>query len=64
ILADEPTGDLDRDTANDVMVLLQRLNQELGKTILMVTHDQVAADMAKRTLHLDKGTLVDGGKAA
>ncbi len=63
ILADEPTGDLDRDTANEVMELLVRLNEELGKTILMVTHDQVAADRAKRTLHLDKGELADGSAA-
>ena len=60
ILADEPTGDLDRDTANEVMDLLVRLNEELGKTILMVTHDHVAAERAKRTLHLDKGELMDG----
>lgn len=57
ILADEPTGDLDRETANEVMNLLQRLNQELGKTILMVTHDQVAAEQSKRILSMDKGEL-------
>ncbi len=57
ILADEPTGDLDRDSANAIMELLQRLNSELGKTIVMVTHDHVAAAMTKRELHLDKGVL-------
>lgn len=59
IVADEPTGDLDRDTANAVMELLRRLNVELGKTIVMVTHDQVAASVTKRQLHLDKGRVVD-----
>ena len=57
ILADEPTGDLDRDTADAVLQLLQRLNQELGKTVLMVTHDPQAAGYADRTIHLDKGKL-------
>ena len=57
ILADEPTGDLDRDTAEQILDLLQRLNQELGKTILMVTHDPVAAEFADRVIHLDKGKL-------
>ncbi|MEC8653411.1 MAG: ABC transporter ATP-binding protein, partial [Planctomycetota bacterium] len=57
ILADEPTGDLDRDTADSVLQLLQRLNRELGKTILMVTHDPQAAGYADRTIHLDKGKL-------
>ena len=57
ILADEPTGDLDRDTADSVLQLLQRLNRELGKTILMVTHDPQAAGHADRTIHLDKGKL-------
>ena len=60
ILADEPTGDLDRDTANSVMDLLGRLNAELGKTVLIVTHDQVAAEKARRQVHLDKGVLVHG----
>jgi putative ABC transport system ATP-binding protein len=58
ILADEPTGDLDRDTANSVMDLLRRLNVEIGKTILIVTHDHVAAEKAHRQVHLDKGVLV------
>jgi len=57
ILADEPTGDLDRASADQVLELLQRLNGELGKTILMVTHDPRAADHAERIVHLDKGRL-------
>ncbi len=57
ILADEPTGDLDAKSAQDVLTLLQRLNSELGKTIVMVTHDAHAAERAKTTLHLDKGVL-------
>ena len=60
IVADEPTGDLDRDTANSVMDLLRRLNVELGKTVLIVTHDQVAAEKASHQVHLDKGVLVHG----
>ena len=57
ILADEPTGDLDRTTANQVLQLLQRLNRELKKTILMVTHDPEAAGYADKVIHLDKGKL-------
>ena len=57
LVCDEPTGDLDRDTATEILELLQILNTDHGKTILMVTHDPVAADSAKRTLHLDKGQL-------
>ena len=57
LVADEPTGDLDARNAADILVLLQRLNQELQKTILMVTHDPHAAERAQRTLHLDKGVL-------
>ena len=57
LLADEPTGDLDRKSAAEVLDLLQRLNQEFGKTIVMVTHDPHAAERAKRVLHLDKGEL-------
>jgi putative ABC transport system ATP-binding protein len=57
ILADEPTGDLDRESADQVLALLQRLNRELGKTILMVTHDPLAADHARHVVHLDKGQL-------
>jgi putative ABC transport system ATP-binding protein len=55
ILADEPTGDLDRERADEILVLLQRLNSEFGKTILIVTHDPVAAEAASITRHLDKG---------
>jgi putative ABC transport system ATP-binding protein len=57
ILADEPTGDLDRVTADQVLSLLQRLNRELKKTILMVTHDPQAASYADKVIHLDKGKL-------
>jgi putative ABC transport system ATP-binding protein len=59
LICDEPTGDLDRKTADEVLGLLQRLNREFGKTIVMVTHDPAAAKYAKRIVHLDKGTLVD-----
>jgi putative ABC transport system ATP-binding protein len=58
LICDEPTGDLDRKTADEVLRLLQRLNSEFGKTIIMVTHDPKAAEYAKRTVHLDKGALV------
>ena len=58
LLCDEPTGDLDRATADEILLLMQELNREQGKTIIMVTHDPRAADHAKRTLHLDKGSLV------
>ena len=60
IVADEPTGDLDRVSAGDILDLLERLNRELGKTIVMVTHDQRAAERARIIKHLDKGELVDG----
>jgi putative ABC transport system ATP-binding protein len=59
LICDEPTGDLDRRTADEVLTLLQRLNREFDKTIVMVTHDPKAAEYARRTVHLDKGTLVD-----
>jgi len=59
LLADEPTGDLDAKSAAEVLVLLQRLNQEFKKTIVMVTHDPHAAEKASRLLHLEKGTLVE-----
>ncbi len=59
LLCDEPTGDLDRSSGDEILDLLQALNREQGKTIIMVTHDQLAADRASRTLHLDKGRLVD-----
>ena len=59
LVCDEPTGDLDRQSAAEVLTLLQRLNREHGKTVIMVTHDPKAAEFARRTLRLDKGTLVD-----
>lgn len=59
LVCDEPTGDLDRKTADEILRLLQTLNNEHGKTIVMVTHDPKAAEYAKRTLHLDKGTLAE-----
>ncbi len=59
LICDEPTGDLDRNTADEVLTMLQRLNRDFGKTIVMVTHDPKAAEYANRTVHLDKGTLVD-----
>lgn len=64
LLADEPTGDLDRDTANEILDLLGTLNTRHGKTILMVTHDPVAAEHAGRTVHLDKGSIKLGEEAA
>ena len=57
IVADEPTGDLDRKAADDILGLLERLNRELGKTIVMVTHDPAAAERAKIIRRLDKGQL-------
>jgi putative ABC transport system ATP-binding protein len=60
IVADEPTGDLDRVAAADVLSMLQRLNTELGKTIIMVTHDATAAGAAKKLVHLDKGEILPG----
>ena len=59
LLCDEPTGDLDRKAGDEILDLLQALNREHGKTIVMVTHDPRAADRAKRTLHLEKGTLLE-----
>ncbi|TXD91651.1 ABC transporter ATP-binding protein [Mitsuaria sp. TWR114] len=59
LVCDEPTGDLDRQSAEDVLALLQALNRDHGKTIVMVTHDPKAAERARQTLHLDKGTLVE-----
>jgi putative ABC transport system ATP-binding protein len=59
IVADEPTGDLDRASAGAVMELLGRLNEELGKTLIVVTHDPKIAEHAGRTLHLDKGRLAE-----
>src|SRR3954470_8924806 len=59
LVCDEPTGDLDRQSAEDVLNLLRALNRDHGKTIVMVTHDPKAAEHANHTLHLDKGTLVE-----
>jgi len=61
LLCDEPTGDLDRKSGNEILDLLQTLNREHGKTIVMVTHDPQAADRASRVLHLEKGTLMEAG---
>jgi len=63
IVADEPTGDLDRNSAAEILVLLQQLNQQLGKTIIMVTHDAHAAAQARNMIHLDKGELLAGEPA-
>jgi len=59
LVCDEPTGDLDRQSAEDVLGLLRMLNRDHGKTIVMVTHDPKAAEYANHTLHLDKGSLVE-----
>jgi putative ABC transport system ATP-binding protein len=64
LICDEPTGDLDRVSAEEILGLLQSLNRDHGKTIVMVTHDPKAADHARRTIHLDKGTLVASVDAA
>ena len=63
LICDEPTGDLDRQSAEDVLNLLNQLNREHGKTIIMVTHDPKAAEHASRIIHLDKGVLVDADAA-
>jgi putative ABC transport system ATP-binding protein len=60
LLCDEPTGDLDRKAGDEILDLLQSLNRDHGKTIVMVTHDPHAAERARRTLHLDKGELTGG----
>ena len=62
LLCDEPTGDLDRKSADDIMALLDRLVREHGKTVLLVTHDPVAAERAQVVLHLNKGVLEEGRK--
>ncbi len=62
LLCDEPTGDLDRKAGDEVLDLLQSLNRDHGKTIVMVTHDPHAAERAQRTLHLDKGSLTGDGQ--
>jgi putative ABC transport system ATP-binding protein len=59
LVCDEPTGDLDRETAEEILGLIQLLNREQGKTVIMVTHDPKAASFAGRILHLDKGALTD-----
>ena len=59
LLCDEPTGDLDRSTADEILLLLQLLNRDLGKTIVTVTHDPAAARYARRVLHLDKGKFIE-----
>ena len=64
LLCDEPTGDLDRATADEILTILQLLNDKFEKTIVMVTHDPQAAKFAKRTLHLDKGEFVEKDLAA
>ena len=63
LLCDEPTGDLDRATADEILTLLQTLNQQQQKTIIMVTHDPRAANHARHILHMDKGALVNDGRA-
>jgi putative ABC transport system ATP-binding protein len=63
IVADEPTGDLDRNSATEILALLQQLNQQLGKTIIMVTHDGHAAAQARTMIHLEKGELLAGEAA-
>jgi putative ABC transport system ATP-binding protein len=64
LLCDEPTGDLDRTTADEVLGILALLNREHGKTVIVVTHDPEAANHAKRTLHLNKGVFVERTKLA
>ena len=59
LVCDEPTGDLDRHSAGEILELLRSLNQDHGKTIVMVTHDPKAAEFASRQLHIDKGQLID-----
>jgi putative ABC transport system ATP-binding protein len=63
LLCDEPTGDLDRKAGDEILDLLQTLNRDHGKTIVMVTHDPLAAARARRIQYLDKGVLTDGGRA-
>ena len=63
LICDEPTGDLDRHSAEDILNLLKMLNREHGKTIIMVTHDPKAAEHATHTIHLDKGELADAPAA-
>ena len=63
LLCDEPTGDLDRKSADDILGLIDALVKDHHKTVLMVTHDPRAAERARVTLHLEKGVLVEGGGA-
>jgi putative ABC transport system ATP-binding protein len=63
LLCDEPTGDLDRKSADDILGMLRFLNTEMGKTVVMVTHDPQAAQYARRTLHLDKGVFTEERRA-
>jgi putative ABC transport system ATP-binding protein len=63
LLCDEPTGDLDRKSADEVMALIEELVGKYGKTVLMVTHDPVVASRAHTTLHLEKGVLVEGARS-
>jgi len=62
LLCDEPTGDLDRKSADEIMELIHRLVKEYGKTVLMVTHDPLVAKQADTTLHLEKGVLVESSE--
>jgi len=62
LLCDEPTGDLDRETAEEILKILQLLAKDFGKTVIMVTHDPEAAKFASRELHLDKGKFLEGKK--
>jgi putative ABC transport system ATP-binding protein len=64
LLCDEPTGDLDRTSADEILSILQLLNKDLGKTIVMVTHDPAAARYGRRTWHLDKGRFIEKDLAA
>ena len=64
LVCDEPTGDLDRETAEEILTLLQHLNRQAGKTVIMVTHDPKAASFARRIVHLDKGALASEAEAA
>src|ERR1700710_1851619 len=64
LLCDEPTGDLDRTSADEILSILQLLNKDLGKTIVMATHDPAAARYAQRTLHLDKGRFIERAELA
>ncbi len=64
LVCDEPTGDLDKQSASDVLRMLKQLNEEMGKTIIMVTHDAHAAEAARHTVHLEKGELIGESLAA